>query len=386
MIRNLSGGCFLAAGILLASSVVQADDAVSPGWADTLKNMGKVYSSDADDAFIQEVKLFGRAHVQWNRSDGESAGENFDGDGEELRRLRAGASVSFLNGYKALARVNLEEGGFGDTELGYDGFDELYLEYGQKDWLGFDSASIGYGRYKLLFGGEEHQSSKRIKTIERSAINNRFGSTRPTGAVLKAKKDGVKYIFGVWSREPDSENLAGWGSGTALQASATFDAFDGQMILDFVYADDADAEETVFDYDWASSITYNRSFGRYNLMANATLSEAGDVDPRGIVLLPTYTIIPKKLEAAFRYQWANSSADSGVPRSSSSRGIRRVAREEGVQTGSGDDYQAVYAGLNYYIAGDNLKLMMGVEYETIDGDSDRELDGVSLWLAARVYF
>lgn len=385
MTRNLSGTSFLAAGILLASAVAQADDGVSSGWADTLKNMGKVYSNE-DNSVIQEVKIFGRAHVQWNSSDGDSAGESFNGDGEELRRLRLGASVSFLNGYKAVARLNLEEGGFGDTELGYDSFDELYLQYGKKNWLGFDSASIGYGRYKVYFGGEEHQSSKRIKTIERSAINNRFGSARPTGAVLKAKKDGVEYIFGVWSTEPDPEAWAGWGSGTALQGSATFDAFEGEVILDFVYADDADAQDTVFDYDWAGSVTYNRSFGRYNLLANVTLSEAGDVDPRGIVLLPTYSIIPKKLEAAFRYQWANSSADSGVPRSSSSRGIRRVAREEGLPTGSGDDYQAIYAGLNYYVAGDNLKFMMGVEYETIDGDSERELDGVTFWLAARAYF
>ncbi|MFK7977050.1 MAG: porin [Halioglobus sp.] len=382
MNRTLYGTCFLTAGLLFTAASAQADDS---NWKDTLKNMGKVYSNE-DGSVVQKVKLFGRAHAQWNYSDGDSAGDNFDGDGEELRRLRAGASVSFLNGFKVLGRMNLEEGGFGDTDLGYDGWDELYLEYGKKGLLGFDSASLGYGRYKLLFGGEEHQSSKKIKTIERSAINNRFGSTRPTGVVLKAQKDGVKYILGAWSTEPDSETISGWGSGTALQASTTFKALEGELILDFVYADDADASETVFDYDWAGSVTYNRSIGGWNLLANATLSEAGDVDPLGIVLLPSYYIVPKKLEAAFRYQWADSSADSGVPRSSSSRGIRRVAREEGVSTGSGDTYHAVYAGLNYYIAGENLKLMTGIEYETIEGDSARELDGVSFWLAARAYF
>jgi len=385
MTRNLTGTYFLAVGILLGSSVAHADDGATPRWADTLKNMGKVYSNE-DNPVIQKVKVFGRAHGQWNYSDGESAGDSFNGNGEELRRLRLGTSVSFLNGFKALGRLNLEEGGFGDTELGYDSWDELYLEYGQKGWLGFDSASVGYGRYKVYFGGEEHISSKRIKTIERSAINNRFGSARPTGAVLKAEKEGVEYILGVWSTEPERETWANWSGGAALQGSATFDAFAGEMILDFIYADDAHDDDTIFDYNWASSVTYNRDFGRYNLLANATFSDAGEVDPLGIVLLPSYFIVPKKLEAAFRYQWAHSRADSGVPRSSSSRGIRRVAREEGVSTGSGDNYQAFYAGLNYYIAGDNLKLMTGVEYETIEGDSERELDGISLWFAARAYF
>ena len=382
MTLRYSVGTITAAGILFISSAVHA----SGDWVDTLKNMGKVYSNDDENAVVQNVKLFGRAHGQWNYSDGDSAGDSFNGSGEELRRLRAGVSVSFLNGFKALARANLEEGGFGDTEVGFDNWDELYLEYGQKNWLGFDSASIGYGRYKLLFGGEEHQSSKRIKTIERSAINNRFGSRRPTGVKMTAEKDGVEYILGVWSPEPEENDWASWGEGVALQASAAFDALEGSWILDFVYANDADEAQTIFNYDWATSVTYQRDFGAINLLTNLTFSEAGDVDPLGIVLLPTYEIIPNKLEAAFRYQWANSSADTGVPRSSSSRGIRRVARNEGVGTGSGEDYHAVYAGLNYYFAGDNLKVMTGVEYESISGDSDRELDGMTLWVAARIYF
>ncbi len=381
-----SGVSAIAAGILCVSSLAQASDDATPEWVNTLKNMGKVYS-DENNPIVQSVKLFGRAHGQWNFSDGDSAGESFSGSGEELRRLRAGASVNFLNGFKALGRVNLEEGGFGDTELGFDSWDELYVAYGQENWFGFDSVSIGYGRYKLLFGGEEHQSSKRIKTIERSAINNRFGSRRPTGAVINAEKDGVEYILGIWSREPDPKRWSGWNEGVAIQGSATFDALNGEWILDFVYADDADSDDTIFDYDWAGSVTYNRDFDWGGLLTNVTLSQAGDVDPLGIVILPTYDIVPEKLEAAFRYQWANSSADSGVPRSSSSRGIRRVARDADLPTGSGDNYHALYAGLNYYIAGDNVKLMSGVEYETIQSDdADDELDGVSIWVAARVYF
>jgi hypothetical protein len=121
-------------------------------------------------------------------------------------------------------------------------------------------------------------------------------------------------------------------------------------------------------------------------MLNLTFSEAGDVDPLGIVLLPSFFVLPDKLEAAFRYQWANSSDNVGVPRSSSSRGIRRIASDDRLASGAGDDYHALYAGLNYYIAGPNLKIMTGVEYETIRGDSARQLDGYSLWLAARVYF
>ncbi|MCB1843093.1 MAG: hypothetical protein KDI09_09050, partial [Halioglobus sp.] len=163
-------------------------------------------------------------------------------------------------------------------------------------------------------------------------------------------------------------------------------AAEGELILDFIYADNDDTLLTPFDYDWAGSVTYTRDFGEVNVLTNVTLSEARNADPYGFVILPSFFIVDQKLEAAFRYQYAGVSRDSGVPRSSGSRGLRRVALAEGVGTGNGDEYQALYAGLNYYIAGDNLKLMTGVEYEDISGNPDTELSGVTFWAAVRAYF
>ncbi len=378
MIRNLSGTCLLAASVLLGSTTVQAED-----WKDTLKNMGKVYSSD--DGFVQEVKVFGRLHYQYNYSDGELAGQDFSGDHNELRRLRAGMSIKFLDGFRVLGRWNARERGLDDDITFYDSWDELYIDYSKSDVLGFDKASVGYGRYKLLFGGEEHQSSKRIKTIERSAINNRFGSRRPTGVNINLEKDGAEYILGVWSTELELEKWAGWSDKVALQASAILPVAEGELILDFIYADNEDTILTPFGYDWAGSVTYTRKFGDVNVMTNATVGESR-FDPYGFVILPSFFIVDNKLEAAFRYQYAGVSTDLGVPVSSGSRGLRRVALEELAGAGSGDQYQAIYAGLNYYVAGDNLKFMTGVEYEDISGDRERELSGVTLWAAVRAYF
>lgn len=380
MSRNLPKTCLLAFSILLASTAVQAED-----WKDTLKNMGKVYSSD--DGLVQEVKVFGRVHYQYNYSDGELANDSFNGDRDELRRLRAGMSVKFLDGFRALGRVNFRERGLDDDVTSFDSWDELYVDYSTSDVLGFDKASIGYGRYKLLFGGEEHQSSKRIKTIERSGINNRFGSRRPTGVNINLEKGGIEYIVGIWSTELEVEKWAGWSEDVAFQGAAILPVAEGELILDFIYADNEDTAASPFTlYDWAGSVTYTRKFGDVNVMANATLSEAGDRDPYGFVILPSFFIVGNTLEAAFRYQYSSTSADSGVARSSGSRGLRRIALEEGVGSGNGDEYQAVYAGLNYYVAGENLKFMTGLEYEDISGDSDRELSGVTAWAAVRAYF
>jgi len=372
-------------GILAASTVTASAAGGAGDWADTLKGIGKVYS-DKSNPIIQEVKFFGRAHAQWNYSDGESAGADFDGNGSELRRFRFGTSVKFLNGFKALGRINIEKGGFRDTSIGYDGFDELYLEYGAKNVLGFDSASIGYGRFKVAVGGEEHVSSKKIKTVERSNINNAFGGLRGTGVRVKAKNKDLSLTAGVFSTEGDRETWANWKGGTAFYGSATFKAAGGKITADFLHANDSRNGGDVFDFDWVSSVAYNRSFGNIDLLASATYADTGNENVYGVVIMPSTFLVPEKLEAVFRYQWAHSTSADGVPKSSGSRGIRRVARNEGVGTGAGNDNHTFYAGLNYYLVDHYAKIMVGAEYEKIDGDIGRDLDGFTLWSAFRAYF
>lgn len=371
----------LAAGTV---SCLSTASAAENSWADTLKSMGKVYS-DEENPSIQEVKVFGRLHQQWAYSQGESSGQDFSGNGDELRRLRAGVSVKFLDGFKVLGRINFEKGGFRNTSLGYNSFDELYLGYSKEGLFGFDKATIGYGRYKVAFGGEERISSKKIKTVERSGINNRFGSLRPTGFLLEGEKNDVTYTLGVYSTEEDSETLADWSGGAAFQFGAEFAAMEGTVTTDFIYADSSSNDQSVFDFDWATSLTYTRQYGDVNVLANLTYGNEGSEDIYGFVIVPSF-LITEKLEAAFRYQYGHSTDDTGVPTSSSSRGLRRVARNDGLGTGSGDVNHTLYAGLNYYIEGDYLKVMTGVEYESIDGAQGSDLDGLTFWAAIRTYF
>ena len=75
MTSRASGTSIIAAGILFVSSLAQAGDGDTPGWVNTLKNMGKVYSNE-ENPVVQSVKIFGRVHGQWNYSDGDSAGES----------------------------------------------------------------------------------------------------------------------------------------------------------------------------------------------------------------------------------------------------------------------------------------------------------------------
>jgi len=106
--------------------------------------------------------------------------------------------------------------------------------------------------------------------------------------------------------------------------------------------------------------------GAGSLVSEAVAGLASDNgDAYGLNIQPGY-FFTDKLQLATRYQLATASQSDGlVPQ-------RRYERPAGFVPG--DLYQAGYAGLNYYIAGHRLKLMNGIEYA--------EMDGQSLWTAS----
>ena len=363
-------------------------------WCDTLKNIGSVYK-DKENPFIQEVKFFGRAHYQWGQTDGEIGGADFDGNGDELRRLRFGTSVKFLNAFKLSARANYENGGFRDTSIRYSSFDELNLEYSVGDVAGFEDVTVGYGRYKVAFGGEEHESSKKIKTVERSNLNNFYAPKRATGVKIEAEKNDIDFTLGVFSTEGGREALADWNGGVAYLASMALEVADGDLSLDVLYNDSTKAEDDVFkDNEWAASATYETEVGGFDLFTNATYGETHDGDNvYGIVIMPSKELIEDKLEAVVRYQWARSSGADLLEGSKRNLNETREWLEKQQPSSSttlldpakGDENHTIYAGLNYFLCDHNAKLMTGVEYETIDG-GERDAEATTFWLAARMYF
>ena len=365
-------------------SVAPAPDYNGGDWCSSLKDIGKIYK-DKSNPYIQEIKVFGRLHYQWGYTDGTYNNVDFDGNGDELRRLRFGTSVKFLNGFKLGARVNLNEGSkFRSTNYGYDSFDELYLNYDFGDVAGFEDVTVGYGRYKIAFGGEEGTSSKKIKTVERSNINNIFAPSRATAAMFQASRGGVDYTAAVLTTDKDDETLGSWNGGVGTYLSAEFEAFGGDVTADAIFYDGAGAGDINGGSKWAGSLTYETEIGNWDLFTNVAYGETGGEDVYGVVIMPTTYLIEDKLEAVFRYQYANSTGDNIKP---TKRIVQRVAGNEtpGISINSGDLNHTIYAGLNYYLCGNNAKVMVGAEYETLRGDVV-DLDATTLWAAFRMYF
>jgi len=162
-----------------------------------------------------------------------------------------------------------------------------------------------------------------------------------------------------------------------------FEALGGDFLVQGIYRDSnsAEADETVA-YDWAGSVTYETELGPIDLFLNTTYGSDEDGDIYGVVVMPSMYLIEKKLEAVVRYQWAHSTGDRLRIQS---RNARNVYRADGLGDIRGDDHHSIYAGLNYYLCGHNLKLMTGVEYENLTGPNG-DTEATTLWGAARFYF
>ncbi|MDB4412417.1 OprO/OprP family phosphate-selective porin [Akkermansiaceae bacterium] len=396
-----------AIGVGVSATTLSAfagDMAVTPpapvnngNWCNALQDVGTLYKNKSNP-YIQEIKFFGRAHYQFSYTDGENNGQDFHSDGGELRRLRFGTSVKFLNGFKLLGRVDLEDGDYRDDKLGYAGFDELYLSYSAGDLGAFEDVTFTYGRVKVLQGGEEHMSSKKIKTIERSNLNNTFAPNRATGFSASAKLGNVNYSAAIFSTDDDREALGDWNEGLAYYASAQFDGLGGEITADFIYSDTSAGEENAIGSDWAASLTHQSTMGNWDLFLNATYGKTDNNDAvYGVVVMPSTFLIEDKLEAVVRYQYAASDAVDGF--SINDRNVRNAAGAHRLNTqiASGDENHTLYAGLNYYLCDHNAKVMVGVEYETLDGGTAADpvggtaadpvdLEATTLWAAFRMYF
>ncbi len=375
---------------------------------DALKNIGTLYKN-SENPYIQEFKLFGRYQYQVGSIAGNDInGDGFNGNFDQHRRFRLGAQMKFANYFKVKANVNLVVDGrlvgrdlnWGTPDAGFAVFDEAKLTFDAGKAFsvnGLDTLHFTYGRQKLKMSQEAHTSSKKIKTVERSALANTiYRSARPVGFTVDASKGSWKGAAAIFSDQISNDEwdsvIGEWSEGLAYYVSATktFDNKD-QLIMDFIYHDDSsDAIADWIGYEWAASAAYTGSCDRWGYMANVIVADHGDVLGKpdrsglfyGIIGMGTYDLIEGTLEAVAQYQWQGSEESEGVRTNSR---LFRIDNGGDVNSGRGDSHHSLYGGLNWYLCGDNAKVMVGVEYQNLD-TPDGDADSTTLWAAYRMYF
>lgn len=350
---------------------------------------------DSDAIFVKpkqsavtELKLRGRMHYQFGYA---SADGYSDFSTHEFRRVRLGVDGKLLDNWTFHLNGNIK------PDSGGTNLEDAYIRYNGLDWT-----TISFEKLRPRFGAELGTSSSKIKTVERSNLSNYFDPGKITGVSLAGAAGILDWQVGAYNGEQgdqrSSERTDLGNEGVPeylLNASIGIDLSDQvgldelKFRLDYINNNDDDGIDQPFsgpEEAWAANVSLKS--GNFSLLAEyaqADLHNGGEVS--GFFVIPSL-MLTDKLEAVFRYE--QMEGDDGATFRHQSRYARRaIADDPGVPSLGGvrgEEYWAVYGGLNYYI-NKSVKVMFGAEYadleDTNTGDSVSAVTGFG---AVRVEF
>lgn len=373
----------------------------NPGnWCEWLQNKPGLLYKSSENPFLQSFQIGGRFHYQASYLDGEDVnGRDFNQTYDEYRRVRVIVSADFLRYISTKVIVNLVNderniSGGGDLEWGYHSFDEALLSFDIKKAFGagpLDSLKLNYGRHKFVVGQEALTSSTKLLTVERSAISNKVhGNLRPTGLSLDGAIKKWTLTGALYTSTTDgtnNEELSGWQDDIVYYASVGYQASKALKLgVDLVYNHaDAVSEDSIIGYRWATSINAEYHLASWGIIGDFIYGDNGGTDMTGtanyrgdfwgVMVMPYYWIIENKLQLVGQYQYGGADQSEGIRingRYGRAAGTG-VAPDADVNGGRGDQHHSFYAGLNYFLCGQNAKIQAGIEYQTMEtpiGDFD----------------
>ena len=347
-----------------------------PSIYDRIWGLATIYKDDSNP-FIQELRLRGRYQGQYHWLDSEQGNEE---DWED-RRSRFGIDAKLFDKKLELRFDVQSSDGFDPF---YNGIVDAYLK-----WKPTGDFSLTVGRQKPQIGAFDFvQSSNYYPTFERSQIFNQLRVDRAVGAVAEGRAGNFTYQAGIYSNDIDLE-FGQFDAGIAYGAGIGYDLKDAfhteraDLRFDWLHTE-IEEESTILDrYEDVFSTTLWVSQGRWTFVTEAFAGVGNTADVFGFYILPTYDIIPKKLQAVARYTFSTGDGpDSVIAQSRYERAAPNLTGG-----GKGGQYQAGYLGLQYFIYGDRLKLMGGVEYARLNGGGNGgDYDGWTALTGIRFFF
>lgn len=326
------------------------------------KNLGTLYSN-ADDPYVQELKFVGRFHYQYGLVDGEAAGNDVSYDTDEMRRFRTGITSKFLDYWDLYAEAEISDDlrpQGADLDIRFQHMWQLKLHFDAKKAFGLegiDGLKIGAGSREINMSYEWVTSSKRIKTVERSAIANKiwaFNSefANPTGAWVTVELTPVTWTFGVFSTTQD-DWIAPFDDGELYYSNLHWNVHKGpdddytDIRWTAFYQDRNTGDQVLAaGLDWATALSVQHQQGPWKLHIEGIAGNNGDQsngDREGsfwaAVVMPSYWIVDDSLEAVVRFQYQGSDESQGIRLNS--RYVRRAGSRENIPTlanGRGDEH------------------------------------------------
>ena len=333
-----------------------------------------------DHPGIQSFALIGRYHGQYwsvNAHQGDAA------DWENRRKI-VGFSSKWFQSFTLQAQMYLQTDG-GSL---YGGLYEAFIKWSPAN----KNISLSVGRLDYLFTGyERSQSSKKINVIERGLLVNQIMPAEVVGAHLSGQRGRFSYHAGWFSRSIEEE-FDDFDSGSAAVVGVAYETAlfyeKGSLHFDYLH-NPGESEGNAFrPYHHVASLWHRGESGRLEVGADLTVAQPLEAGGHvfGLTIEPSWILTNElfgnqdPLQVVLRYQYATSSRDNGL--------VLQRRYEQKVTHGEGNNYQALYTGLNYFLYGQKLKLMAGGEYAHMKDDADDggKYSGWTWFGAIRLYF
>lgn len=333
-----------------------------------LWSLPTLYSNPANP-LVQEFKIIGRYHGQYYEAENHSAHSN---DWED-RRARLGVESKLLN---EKIEIKIEAQSSDSFSPLYNGLVDAYLRWNINQQL-----RVTAGKQRTQLGAYDFLvSSNRLPTFERSQIFNQLRVDRSTSVVAELNQDKWMFQAGAYSNDVDREfgqfgATYAYGAGLGYDFGSLYSLEKLLLRYDYLYSDIESTSNVLNRYTHLHSLTLWLEDNSWRFVTETFVGLRDELTVLGFYLLPSYEVISDTLEVVGRYSLSWSNNDGGV--------IPQSRYESSVGARRGKQYQAAYAGLQYFIHGDKLKLMTAIEYANLKGG---QLDSWTYLLGSRFSF
>jgi phosphate-selective porin OprO/OprP len=331
---------------------------------DRIWGLANIYDNP-ENSILEKVAFRGRFQVDFPIFESDQ-GEYRD---PQIRRLRLGLKTSWQFDLTAHVEVDIDshcsDGEVCDDDV-YEGLTDAYV-----GWSPSEAFRVKIGKISAGFTLDGSTSSNNLITLERNNVSNNiwFPAEYHLGGSISGRLDNWHYQAGAFSSSTGDE----WGTngGAAFMLlrlgydfSKTLDASEALVAFDYVFnePDDNNLSTRSLAHIFSSRFRYDNETWGLRADLSGALGYGGQSDLLGLVIMPFYHVT-ERIQVVGRYTYLLSFQPNGV----------RLSRYENrIETGTGDEFNEFFAGLNWFVYGSKFKLQTGIKYTMMD---DEENDG-----------
>ena len=343
---------FISLLVVLLLRVVPPDSLAAQAGASTYDRIWQLaqwYASE-ENPVIQRVLASGRFQYEYaSVSDGDVTYDEWN-----VRRMRLGVKVELFHQFTLHV-----EAGFNPQEA-----DPFFVRLTDTNlaWSRSSLLAVKVGKQGVPFTMDGSTSSKELLTIDRSNLANNmwFPQEYMPGASVSGEVSHWVYHLGAYSAGERNREFGGFDGGAFMVAVLGYDAGEAlgvdQALLrgNYVYQEPDQDNTFTRQLQHVTSLNFELEDGRWGLRTDVSAASGylGQSDLWGTMIMP-FLNVTAELQFVGRHTYLSSEKTNGV---------RLPRYENKLIDGSGDRYNELYLGVNYYFYGHKLKLQGGVKF------------------------